>query len=206
MIQRVEGPPIHPWLFWLRDNIVGNKSSAARAISAMRRPAIRLPIGSARLQEHQVCKVVGDAGTWVTVVLRSKGRAEKFERREFQAPVPWATYKKELPDGRHVRVQTNVRLLHRVWRRPVGCEGPVIEDPPKTITPWINVDHDGRADLRVSIPGVAKNIYWHDAVWFYFYNNGTFKSFADFKKSLGRSNGYRVDHAVSENKSETNSE
>ena len=164
----------------------------------MKKPASRLSIESARLQKNQVRKVVGKAGEWVTVVLKNKKRAEKFEQRELQAPVPWVTYKKELPDGRRVMLETNVRLLHRVWRRPACGEGPIFEEEPKLIKPFVNVDVDGRADLKVSIPGVGNNIYWHDVVWFYFHNK-TFKSYSDFKKSLSSSTGYRVDHVGGNN-------
>ena len=48
--------------------------------------------------------------------------------------------------------------------------------------------------MKASIPDVGNNIYWHDVVWFYFHNNGTFKSDADFNDSLSSSSGYKVDH------------
>ena len=51
-------------------------------------------------------------------------------------------------------------------------------------------------DLRVDLTKVAggKKAYWHDVLWFFFCNDGQFKTFAEFRKSLRSKKGCRVDH------------
>ena len=165
----------------------------------MKKPASRLTIGSGELQKNQVASIVGDAGEWKPVVLKNKMRCLKFERREFQAPVAWRVYEKRLGNGEVVKIETNVRLLHRIWRKPLGKEGPGCEEAPTEIKPWVHVDRDGRADLRVDLAGVCRNVLWHDAVWYYFHNKGTFKSFDELKRFLKNKCGCRVDHVGGNN-------
>ena len=65
------------------------------------------------------------------------------------------------------------------------------------MTPWVNEDKDGRLDLRVdltSVPGGLQT-YWHDAVWFFFWNSGRFATFKAFRRALNHKKGVKVDHA-----------
>ena len=65
------------------------------------------------------------------------------------------------------------------------------------ISPWPQIDkRNGRLDLRVDLTKGAggKNTSWHDVLWFFFHNDGKFKTFAEFRKTLSSKQAYRVDH------------
>ena len=64
------------------------------------------------------------------------------------------------------------------------------------ITPWAREDKDGRLDLRVHLTGVpgGRQVYWHDAVWFFFWNSDRFATFKAFRRALNQKKGVKVDH------------
>ena len=36
--------------------------------------------------------------------------------------------------------------------------------------------------------------YWHNVLWYFFYNDEKFKTYKKFRQELGRKDGARVDH------------
>ena len=137
--------------------------------------------------------VVGKVGKWVKVTLAGGKKEEKWEQRELQGPVPWMVYKKTLR-GDVVRAETNVRYVHRVWRRAVGdTGGGVLKESP--ITPWPVMDRYGRVDLRVDLNGLAKGkgAYLHHAAWYFLVRKDSYKSWVAFKNAL-KKDECRVDH------------
>ena len=93
---------------------------------------------------------------------------------------------------------TNVRLVKRVWTRPIGATGVGKEQPLTVLSPWIAQDGKDpqRLSLKIDLTGVPRGraTFWHDCVWYHFHNRGKFKSYAHFRKALQYHNGYRVDH------------
>ena len=65
-----------------------------------------------------------------------------------------------------------------------------------TITLWVHEDKDGRLDLRVDLTGVpgGKKMFWHCAVWFFFWNSDCFATFKAFRRALNQKKGVKVDH------------
>jgi hypothetical protein len=136
---------------------------------------------------------VYDTG-WTTVTLKDKSTELKREVWEFQAPVTYRVYSKDLGGSKSARMEANVRLVHNTFRRPVDDSSAATDACEFELQPWIDVDEDGRCDLRIHLHGVARNVYLHDAAWYYFYNDGKFPSFAAFQKELQKADGSRVDH------------
>ena len=63
------------------------------------------------------------------------------------------------------------------------------------ITPWAHEDKDGRLDLRVdltSVPG-GKRMFWHCAVWFFFWNFDCFSTFKAFRRAPNQKKGVKAD-------------
>ena len=138
-------------------------------------------------------ETVFDTG-WVVVTLRNRSQEQKRQVWEFEAPVPYRVYEKNLGGSRRARMEANVRLVRRVWRRSLHDSGEGEEEPEFELQPWIDVDSAGRCDLRIHLHGVARNVYLHDAAWYYFHNNGQFVSFVAFQGALRNEDGSRVDH------------
>ena len=141
------------------------------------------------------CVSVGRPGEWCLVTLKDKSQEEKWEHRELQGPVDWMTYEAQDAKGKTVKMETNVRYVHRVWRRPKGNKGDGVEEEEREISPWIHVDRYGRTDLRVDLAGVGRNVFWHCALWYFFHNQSFFHSWASFQRSIRSTSGYRVDHS-----------
>ena len=136
---------------------------------------------------------VHDTG-WRTVTLKDKSQEQKRELWALEAPVPYRVYEKDLGGPKQVRMEANVRLVHRTWRRPLDDDSEGAEEVEFELQPWVDVDPHGRCDLRVHLHGVARNVYLHDAAWYYFHNDGQFASFAAFQETLRSEDGSRVDH------------
>lgn len=139
------------------------------------------------------CIVVGPPGRWKVVTLKTRRQEEKWEHWELQGPGRWQTYETRDKLGRVRKVETNVRYVHRIWRRPVGEAAEVVEEE-REIRPWVHIDRYDRTDLRVDLAGLSKNVFWHSALWYFFHNKGFFKSWVAFRKSIISTTGYRVDH------------
>ena len=135
--------------------------------------------------------VVGPPGKWKVVTTKSKKKEEKFEQRELRAPVDWAHY---TLNG--YRLSTNAQYVKRVWRKPAGESGPGVEEPEKVIHPWVSDDSDGRLDLKITLTGVehGKQVFWHDALWYFFCNDGRYTSLPSSAKVLNGRYGFRGDH------------
>ena len=159
----------------------------------MKRPASRILAASCAPRGRTCSRIVGKRGAWKTVILKNKTKEQRWEQRELQGPVAWRTYSKVTASGATVRIETNVRFIRRIWRRAVGDTGVGVECDGVEIKPWVAIRRQ-RADLRVDLPGVARNVYWHDALWYFFHNHGKFQCWSAFVKSLRAPNGHRVDH------------
>ena len=135
--------------------------------------------------------VVGPPGEWHVVTTKTNKKEEKFIQREIRAPVDWTHY-----TSNGYRLSTNAQYVRRIWRKPEGEMGPGVEERETVIHPWVAEDSDGRFDLRIDLTGVehGSRAYWHHALWYFFHNDGRYKSFADFRKALNDKDGVRVDH------------
>ena len=159
----------------------------------MKRPATRIPASSCAPRGKTRSCIVGKMGVWKTVTHKNKTKEQRWERRELQGPVSKRTYSKRLKTGVTTHVETNVRYIRRTWRNALGDKGDGVECEGVEIAPWVEVRR-GRPDLRVDLTGVAKKVYWHDALWFFFHNNGRFRCWAHFARALNNPRGHRVDH------------
>ena len=135
---------------------------------------------------------------WIKIRISGKRFDEKRALYEMVGPLDEPlTYRKDISPGEYVYMSADVKLREITYQRRLGDTGNGVVISEREYTPWIELDRDGRPDLRVRCPAFGTDLKprLHHLAWYAFYNPQGWTWNVFYPKVSGTSPRYNIDHA-----------